>query len=86
MYQPRFLRAVEAVSVLLFFFQALRAVFSVLFGIIYDQVFAGTPDAWLVVSVLLVAVAFSAPVVAPSGWPRAGWQLSPPWPRWDGSR
>ena len=71
MYQPRFLRAVEAVSVLLFFFQALRVVFSVLFGIIYDQVFAGTPDAWLVVSVLLVAVAFSAPVVAPSGWPRA---------------
>jgi endonuclease/exonuclease/phosphatase family metal-dependent hydrolase len=70
-YQPRFLRAVEAVSVLLFFLQALRAVFSVLFGIIYDQVFAGTPDAWLVISVLLVALAFSAPVLAPSGWPRA---------------
>ncbi|OGO12181.1 MAG: hypothetical protein A2Z66_10595 [Chloroflexi bacterium RBG_13_66_10] len=71
MYQPRFLRAVEAISVLLFFLQALRAVFSALFGIIYDQVFAGTPDAWLVVSILLVAVAFSAPVLAPSGWPRA---------------
>jgi endonuclease/exonuclease/phosphatase family metal-dependent hydrolase len=72
MYQPRFLRAVEAVSVLLFFLQALRVVFSVLFGIIYDQVFAGTPDAWLVISVLLVAVALCAPLAAPSSWPR-GW-------------
>lgn len=72
MVQPRFLRAVEAVSVLLFFLQALRVVFSVLFGIIYDQVFAGTPDAWLVISVLLVVVALSAPLASPSSWSR-GW-------------
>jgi endonuclease/exonuclease/phosphatase family metal-dependent hydrolase len=72
MIQPRFLRAVEAISVLLFFLQALRVIFSVLFGIIYDQVFAGTPNAWLVISVLLVAVALSAPLAAPTSWSR-GW-------------
>jgi endonuclease/exonuclease/phosphatase family metal-dependent hydrolase len=72
MVQPRFLRAVEAISVLLFFLQALRVVFSVLFGIIYDQVFAGSPDSWLVISVLLVATALCAPLVAPSRWSR-GW-------------
>ena len=65
MTHTRFLRAVEATSISLFFLQALRVVFSVLFGIIYDQVFAGSPDAWLPISVLLIAIALALPAVAP---------------------
>jgi endonuclease/exonuclease/phosphatase family metal-dependent hydrolase len=61
----RFLRAIEATSVMLFFLQAFRVVFSVLFGIIYDQVFAGLPDAWLPVSVGLLVLALLLPAVAP---------------------
>lgn len=59
------LRFVEAASVLLFFLQALRAIFSTLFGIVYDQIFAGTPDAWLGLSVLLVLLALLLPALAP---------------------
>jgi endonuclease/exonuclease/phosphatase family metal-dependent hydrolase len=55
----------ETVSVLVFFFQALRVLFSMLFGIIYDQILEGPIDAWLVVSSLLVIAALSAPIVAP---------------------
>ncbi|MDD5468367.1 MAG: endonuclease/exonuclease/phosphatase family protein [Anaerolineales bacterium] len=59
-------------SVLLFFWQAIRVIFSILFGIIYDQVFAGSPGMWLVVSNLLVILAFLAPLAAPRraspGW------------------
>ncbi len=65
MTDTRFLRAVEATSIMLFFLQALRVVFSVLFGIIYDQVFAGSPDAWLPISVLLLFLALAFPAVAP---------------------
>jgi len=65
MTDTRFLCAVEATSIMLFFLQALRVVFSVLFGIIYDQVFAGSPDAWLPVSVLLLFLALALPAVAP---------------------
>ena len=61
----RFLRAIEATSVMLFFLQALRVVFSALFGVIYDQVFAGSPDAWLPVSVGLLILALLLPAVAP---------------------
>ena len=71
MTQHRFLRAVEATSVLVFFVQAIRVVFSVLFGIIYDQVFAGSPTPWLAVSVVLVALAFLAPLAAPAEWRRS---------------
>lgn len=70
MYSTRLLRLVEATTVLLFFLQALRVVLSVLFGIIYDQVFAGTPNAWLIVSVLLVLLALIAPASAPTTWSR----------------
>lgn len=70
MNQPRLLRAVEATSVLLFFLQALQVVFSVLLGIIYDQVFAGSPTAWLIVSLLLVIVALGAPMAGPLEWRR----------------
>jgi endonuclease/exonuclease/phosphatase family metal-dependent hydrolase len=65
MTDTRFLRSIEATSIVLFFLQALRVIFSVLFGIIYDQVFAGSPDAWLPVSVLLVLIALALPAVAP---------------------
>jgi len=57
------LQVIEAASVWLFFIQALRVMFSVLFGIIYDQVFAGPANAWLVISVLLVVVAFMLPAL-----------------------
>jgi endonuclease/exonuclease/phosphatase family metal-dependent hydrolase len=68
----RFLRFVEATSVLLFFLQALRVIFSVLFGIIYDQVFAGSPGVWLVISVLLVLLALLCPIASPSN-PKRSW-------------
>jgi endonuclease/exonuclease/phosphatase family metal-dependent hydrolase len=67
MTQPRYLRIIEAMSVMLFFFQALTVGISVLFGIIYDQVFAGSPGPWLVISVLLVAAALVAAVASPPG-------------------
>ncbi len=65
MTQPRFLRAVEATSVALFFLQALRVVFSTLFGIIYDQVFVGPPGWWLFGSIGLVVLALAAPALSP---------------------
>ena len=71
----RLFRFLEATSLLLFFLQALRVVFSVLFGIIYDQVFQGPMDAWLIISILLMLVAFCAPVFAPA-MPHRGWLLS----------
>lgn len=61
----RTLRSIEAVSVVLFLLQALRVVFSALFGIIYDQVFAGSPDAWLAISVGLLALALALPALSP---------------------
>ncbi|NIM96217.1 MAG: hypothetical protein GTO18_21170 [Anaerolineales bacterium] len=63
MNREKYLRLAEVVSVLLFFIQALRVMFSVLFGVIYDGVFAGPFTAWLVISVLLVLLAFLAPAV-----------------------
>ena len=55
------LRLLETASVTLFFLQALKVIFSILFGIIYDQVFEGPIDTWLFISVLLVVVTFVAP-------------------------
>jgi endonuclease/exonuclease/phosphatase family metal-dependent hydrolase len=49
-------------STILFYIQALRVIFSVLFGIIYDQVFEGPIDAWLVVSNLMVVASLIAPL------------------------
>jgi len=73
------LRTVESVAVLLFFLQAVRVLFSVLFGIIYDAVFAGPMTCqrgWpsMVVSVLLALLAFLTPLVAPRR--RRGIQLA----------
>ena len=50
---------------LTFFLQSIRVVFSVMFGIVYDQVFAGTPGPLLVVSNLLLLAAFIAPAFGP---------------------
>jgi endonuclease/exonuclease/phosphatase family metal-dependent hydrolase len=63
---PRRMRLLEAASVMLFFIQALRVVFSVLFGVIYDRVFEGPMDVWLFLSVLLLLLALAAPLLAPS--------------------
>ena len=65
MSQSHLPRMLEAASVLLFFLQAVRVLFSVLFGIIYDQVFAGPVTYWLFISILLVIGAFLAPWLTP---------------------
>ncbi|HEY46675.1 MAG TPA: hypothetical protein G4O14_07820 [Anaerolineae bacterium] len=65
MFRTRILRTFVAVSVLLFFIQGLRVIFSVMFGIIYDQVFEGPMNSWLIVSNLLVIVALMAPSLTP---------------------
>lgn len=69
MANPRNLRTLETVSVLVFFFQALRVLFSMLFGIIYDQVFEGPIEAWLILSNLLVIAALGAPILVPRAKP-----------------
>ena len=60
----QFFRVIEAACIWLFFIEGLRVIFSVLFGIIYDQVIAGPIDVWLFISVLLVVVAFTLPAIS----------------------
>ncbi len=60
------LRIIELSSIWLFFIQALRVIFSILFGIIYDQVVEGPFTAWLLISLVLVVIAFVLPLLAPS--------------------
>ena len=67
MSQARQARIVEATAVGLFFIQALRAVVSALFGILYDYGFEGSVNAWSVGAVGLMAVAFLAPLLLPRG-------------------
>lgn len=68
-------RVLVPVSVFIFFLQAIRVLFSMLFGILYDQLFAGEPGPWLVGSLLLVFGAFLFPAVVPANpsraWPEA---------------
>lgn len=54
-------RLLQSSSVLLFIFQSLRVIFSVLFGIIYDGIFEGPFTPWLVISNVLIIVAFISP-------------------------
>jgi endonuclease/exonuclease/phosphatase family metal-dependent hydrolase len=56
------IRTFIAISIGLFFLQAIRVVFSTLFGFIVDQIFTGTPDLWLPISNILVLLAFIAPI------------------------
>jgi endonuclease/exonuclease/phosphatase family metal-dependent hydrolase len=58
-----YIRLVEWTSVFLFFIQALRVIFSVLFGIIYDGVFEGPFTLWLVISILLLLLGFIFPML-----------------------
>jgi endonuclease/exonuclease/phosphatase family metal-dependent hydrolase len=64
MTRSQYYRFAEWTSVLLFFVQALRVIFSVLFGIIYDGVFEGPFTSWLVISILLLLIAFLSPMLA----------------------
>lgn len=60
--RPRHLaESIIPIMTLLFFLQALRVMFSVLFAFIYDQVFEGPANAWLVISNVLVLFAFALP-------------------------
>jgi endonuclease/exonuclease/phosphatase family metal-dependent hydrolase len=58
------IRTLTAAAVLVFFLQALRVLFSTLFGIIYDQVFEGPLTAWLPLSAGLVVAAMLTPLIA----------------------
>lgn len=61
---------VEAIAVLLFFYQALRVLFSMLFGVMYDAMFAGTASISTVgLALVAVVVALLAPLAAPK-WPQ----------------
>jgi endonuclease/exonuclease/phosphatase family metal-dependent hydrolase len=63
MTRNQYFRLIEGTSITLFFLQAVRVMFSVLFGIIYDGVFEGPFTTWLVISVVLLLVAFLSPVL-----------------------
>jgi endonuclease/exonuclease/phosphatase family metal-dependent hydrolase len=66
MHNPRLPRTLEATVVLLFLVQSVRVLFSVLFGLIYDAIFAETlAFSTLGVIMLFVIVAFLTPLVVP---------------------
>jgi endonuclease/exonuclease/phosphatase family metal-dependent hydrolase len=65
---------IEAMAVALFFIQAVRVLFSVLFGVIYDALFEGPFTLAAVVINLLVVVAFLAPLCASRR--TAGWGMA----------
>ncbi|MBC7262067.1 MAG: hypothetical protein H5T63_08640, partial [Chloroflexi bacterium] len=56
------IRLVVATAIFLFFIQAVRVLFSVLFGVIYDAIFAGPLTAYAIVANLLVLLAFLTPL------------------------
>jgi endonuclease/exonuclease/phosphatase family metal-dependent hydrolase len=63
---PQLAGLVEATAVFLFFYQALRVLFSVLFGLIYDALFAETASMTTVGLVLVVVIlALLTPLAAP---------------------
>jgi len=69
------LRFVEATAVFLFTLQAIRVLFSVLFGIIYDVVVTGPMTPVAVVIFLLLLLAFLSPLFAPRRRARLRWTL-----------
>ena len=69
------LRFVEATAVFLFTFQAIRVLFSVLFGIIYDVVVTGPMTPVVIVIHLLLLLAFLSPLFAPRRTARLRWTL-----------
>jgi endonuclease/exonuclease/phosphatase family metal-dependent hydrolase len=58
-------RATLGILIVLFLLQGLRVLFSTMFGILYDQVFAGSPTIWLPVSLLLAVTALLSPAAVP---------------------
>jgi len=74
----RLFRTIEATTVLLFLVQAVRVLFSVLFGLIYDTIFSETvPFSTLGLIMLCVIAAFLTPLAAPLAAPRAGPRAGP---------
>ncbi len=66
MYHRKALCTIEATTVLLFFVQSVRVLFSVLFGLIYDTIFEETVAfSTLGVVMLFVVAAFLTPLFAP---------------------
>jgi endonuclease/exonuclease/phosphatase family metal-dependent hydrolase len=56
-------RFFQASWIAVFFLQALRVIFSTMFGVIYDQIFEGPMSLWLPVSNFLVILALLAPAL-----------------------
>jgi endonuclease/exonuclease/phosphatase family metal-dependent hydrolase len=69
------LRFVEATAVFLFTLQAIRVLFSVLFGVIYDVVVTGPMTPTVIVIFLLLLLAFLSPLFAPRRTARLRWAL-----------
>jgi endonuclease/exonuclease/phosphatase family metal-dependent hydrolase len=57
----RLLWGILSAAIALFFMQALRVLFSTMFGFIYDQVFEGPMSLWLPASLVIVILGFLAP-------------------------
>ncbi|MGQ9494335.1 MAG: endonuclease/exonuclease/phosphatase family protein [Anaerolineae bacterium] len=64
MEKQSFMRMAETTAVFLFFVQAVRVLFSVLFGVIYDAIFTGPLTLYAIIANLLVFLAFSMPLLA----------------------
>ncbi len=69
------LRFSEATAVFLFTLQAIRVLFSVLFGVIYDVVVIGPMTSMVIVIHLLLLLAFLSPLFAPRRTARLRWTL-----------
>jgi len=69
------LRFVEATAVFLFTLQAIRVLFSVLFGVIYDVVISGPMTPVVVIIHLLLLLAFLSPLFASRRIARLRWAL-----------
>jgi endonuclease/exonuclease/phosphatase family metal-dependent hydrolase len=65
MTKSQVMRLMEGTAVALFFVQAIRVLFSVLFGVIYDALFVGPFSLSAVMILALLVAAFLAPAFAP---------------------
>jgi len=61
----RLFRLIETAGVHLFFLQAVRVLFSVLFGLIYEAVFDGQMTIWMPIAAVLLLLALLAPLLSP---------------------
>jgi len=67
MQRHKFLSTIETVAVLVFFLQAVRVLFSILFGVIYDALFVGPFSLSAAAIILVTFLAFLSPLGAPRG-------------------